>query len=63
MRVNGTATLWFWDDLGAVARPRLAGVVLPKAEDPDEISEVTSRLPEEAPPRIWREALHPPGAD
>lgn len=48
MRVNGMATLWFWDDLGAVARPRFAGVVLPKAEDPDEISEVTSRLPEEA---------------
>ena len=46
--MNGMATLWFWDDLGAIARPRLAGVVLPKAEDPDEISEVTSRLPEEA---------------
>jgi citrate lyase subunit beta / citryl-CoA lyase len=48
VRVNGTATPWFWDDLEAVARPGLAGVVLPKAEDPDEISEVTSRLPEEA---------------
>ncbi len=48
VRVNGTATPWFWDDLGAAARPGLAEVVLPKAEDPDEISEVTSRLPEEA---------------
>jgi citrate lyase subunit beta/citryl-CoA lyase len=48
VRVSGTATPWFWDDLEAVAWPALAGVVLPKAEDPDEISEVTSRLPEEA---------------
>jgi citrate lyase beta subunit len=48
VRVNGTATPWFRDDLEAVARPGLAGVVLPKAEDPDEISEAASRLPEEA---------------
>ena len=40
VRVNGTAPPWFWDDLKAVTRPGLAGVVLPKAEDPDEISEV-----------------------
>lgn len=25
VRVNGTATPWFWDDLEAVARPRLSG--------------------------------------
>ena len=54
VRVNGTATPWFWDDLEAVARPGLAGVVLPKAEDPDEISEVISRLPEEARSRFSR---------
>ncbi len=48
VRVNGAGTAWFGADLEAIARPGLAGVVLPKAEDPDGIAEVAVRTPEEA---------------
>lgn len=48
VRINGTATEWFEADIEAVSRPGLAGVVLPKAEEPGEIVEVASRLPEGA---------------
>ena len=48
VRVNGTATAWFEADLEAIARPGLAGVVLPKSEDPNGIAEVVARTPEEA---------------
>jgi citrate lyase subunit beta/citryl-CoA lyase len=48
VRINGTETEWFEADLEVVARPGLAGVVLPKAEEPGEIIRVASRLPEGA---------------
>lgn len=48
VRVNGAATEWFEDDLEAVVRPGLAGIVLPKAETPDEISGVGARISEGA---------------
>ncbi len=44
VRVNGTQTEWFADDLRAVSRPGLAGVMLPKAEEPGQVSQVASRL-------------------
>ena len=39
VRVNGTQTEWFADDLRAVSRPGLAGVMLPKAEEPEQVAE------------------------
>ena len=48
VRVNGAVTTWFEADLEAITRPGLAGVVLPKAEDPHELAEVAARTPEEA---------------
>ena len=44
VRVNGTETEWFDEDLRAIARPGLAGVMLPKAEEPGQVSQVASRL-------------------
>ncbi len=38
VRVNGADTRWCFDDLEAVARPGLAGVVLPKVERPDQLT-------------------------
>ena len=38
VRVNGTDTPWCLADLEAVTRPGLAGVVLPKAERPDQLT-------------------------
>jgi citrate lyase subunit beta/citryl-CoA lyase len=46
VRVNGTGTAWFEADIGAVVRPGLVGVVLPKAERPEEVAEVVARVPE-----------------
>ncbi len=48
VRVNGASTEWFRDDLGAIARPGLSGVLLPKAEEPAQISEAASLLTDEA---------------
>jgi citrate lyase subunit beta / citryl-CoA lyase len=44
VRVNGAETEWFDEDLRAIARPGLAGVMLPKAEEPGQVSQVASRL-------------------
>ena len=38
VRVNGTESPWCFADLEAVAGPGLAGVVLPKAERPDQLT-------------------------
>ena len=38
VRVNGPATPWFQHDVEAVARPGLAGIVLPKTEDPKQVA-------------------------
>lgn len=48
VRVNGASTEWFRDDLDAIVRPGLCGILLPKAEEPDQISEAASLLTEEA---------------
>ncbi len=48
VRVNGASTGWFRDDLDAIARPGLSGILLPKAEKPDQVSEAASLLAEEA---------------
>jgi citrate lyase subunit beta/citryl-CoA lyase len=48
VRVNGTATEWFQADLQAVAKPGLAGIVLPKAEDVRQIAGIAARIGEEA---------------
>ncbi len=61
VRVNGAATEWFEADLEAIARPGIAGVVLPKAETPDDIARVSARIPEgasvlpllETAPGVW----------
>lgn len=47
VRVNGAATEWFRDDLDAIVRPGLSGILLPKAEEPDQISEAASLLTDE----------------
>ena len=48
VRVNGASTEWFRDDLDAVARPGLSGILLPKAEEPRQISDAAALLPDEA---------------
>ena len=40
VRVNARETAWFEDDLRAIARPGLAGVMLPKAERADDAARV-----------------------
>ena len=45
VRINGTATRWWRDDLAAVAERRPAVVVLPKAESADEVAQVVELLP------------------
>lgn len=45
VRVNGAETEWFEDDLAAVLRPGLAGVVLPKAEGQGQLAMLAGRLP------------------
>ena len=49
VRVNGTQTEWFADDLRAVSRPGLAGVMLPKAEEPEQVAETASGLGDATP--------------
>ena len=44
VRVNGAETEWFDEDLRTIARPGLAGVMLPKAEEPEQVAKVASRL-------------------
>lgn len=46
VRVNGTNTSWFEEDIEAILRPGLAGVVLPKAEGKDQLAMLAARLPD-----------------
>lgn len=45
VRVNAPGTPWYEGDLGAVIRPGLRGVVLPKAQTPSELSVLAAALP------------------
>ena len=47
-RLNGAATPWFAADLEALTGLPVAGAVLPKAEGPEEVAEVTGHLGAEA---------------
>lgn len=44
IRINGTDTEWFQDDLAAVQHPGVVGIVLPKAEGKDQVAMVAGRL-------------------
>lgn len=46
VRVNPPGSPWFDDDVDAVRRSGAAGAVVPKAEDPDVLAHVLSRLEE-----------------
>jgi citrate lyase subunit beta/citryl-CoA lyase len=48
VRVNAHGTEWHDDDVRAVARQGLRGVVLPKAQDPRRVPELAAQLPEPA---------------
>jgi citrate lyase subunit beta/citryl-CoA lyase len=48
VRINGTRTSWFERDLEVVGLPGMLGVVLPKAEHPEQIAEVAAHLTGEA---------------
>ncbi len=48
VRINGMGTLWFERDLEVVGLPGVLGVVLPKAEHPEQVAEVAARLTGEA---------------
>ncbi len=43
IRVNGATTEWHRDDIALCARPGVAGVVLPKAEDPEQLAAIPHR--------------------
>jgi citrate lyase subunit beta/citryl-CoA lyase len=45
LRINGTGTEWFDDDLAAAVALPLAGVVVPKAESAPHLSAIAARLP------------------
>jgi citrate lyase subunit beta/citryl-CoA lyase len=44
VRINGTDTPWFEGDLEVVGLPGVLGVVLPKAEWPEQVAQVADRL-------------------
>jgi citrate lyase subunit beta/citryl-CoA lyase len=44
VRINGTSTPWFERDLAMVGMPGVLGVVLPKAEHPEQVAQVAARL-------------------
>lgn len=48
VRVNQADTEWFEADIDAVVRPGLAGIVIPKAEDPEQVAELASRIVDDA---------------
>ena len=48
VRINGTETPWFERDLEVVRMPGVLGVVLPKAEHPEQIAQVAAYLTREA---------------
>jgi citrate lyase subunit beta/citryl-CoA lyase len=44
VRVNGAETEFLWDDVVAAGRADVAGIVLPKAEDPDLLHRISGAL-------------------
>lgn len=46
VRINDPATEWYESDLDAAVRPGLAGIVVPKAEDPEQLAQLASRVGE-----------------
>jgi citrate lyase subunit beta/citryl-CoA lyase len=46
VRINDPATEWYEDDLAAAVRPGLAGIIVPKAEDPEQLAQLASRVGE-----------------
>jgi citrate lyase subunit beta/citryl-CoA lyase len=48
VRINGTGTPWFERDLEVIRMPGVLGVVLPKAEHPEQIAQVAAYLTGEA---------------
>jgi citrate lyase subunit beta / citryl-CoA lyase len=48
VRINAAGTRWFEQDLEVVGLPGVLGVVLPKAEHPEQIAEVAGHLTGEA---------------
>jgi citrate lyase subunit beta/citryl-CoA lyase len=48
VRVNGPASAWFEEDLAAAAALPIAGVVVPKAERPDDVERARLALAEDA---------------
>jgi len=44
VRVNGPATAFMWEDVVAAGRAAVAGIVLPKAEDPGLLREISGAL-------------------
>ncbi|MBB5751905.1 HpcH/HpaI aldolase/citrate lyase family protein [Prosthecomicrobium pneumaticum] len=45
VRMNGPATVWFAEDLAALAAAPPAGILLPKTESPAEVARVRAALP------------------
>jgi citrate lyase subunit beta/citryl-CoA lyase len=43
VRINGSDTAWFEDDLAICGLPGVAGVVMPKAERPEQVAAVVAR--------------------
>ena len=48
VRINGAGTPWFERDLEVVGMPGVLGIVLPKAELPEQVEQVAARLTSEA---------------
>src|SRR2546422_6031709 len=48
VRINGMGTPWFERDIEVVSLPGVLGIVLPKAEHPEQIAQVAARLTNEA---------------
>lgn len=46
VRVNDPATEWYEDDLEAAVVPGLAGIMVPKAEDPEQLAQLASQVGE-----------------
>ena len=49
VRVNGPDTPWFAADVQVLARPGVAGVLVPKVETPEQLATVAATLPGDAP--------------
>jgi citrate lyase subunit beta/citryl-CoA lyase len=45
VRVNGAPTPWFERDVAVASALRIAGILLPKADSPDDVARAASRLP------------------